>query len=162
MLWAQSTTEDYIRTMGGGRWQQTYTTGTGQLGNVPSQTFAFVICQVLFVELSFVAVISDWSQFSRLYCTSTLAHFDFLCDFILLLKRRQNPRSRLMPRPFWLVDPREECCLRSQPKLTIRRGLNLDQHKSGSLLRNSPLQEVLTSVSIYQDHYLENHRCKRS
>ena len=40
---------------------------------------------------------------------SNIARFDFTCDLIVLLKYRQNRRSRFRPRTWWLVDSREEC-----------------------------------------------------
>ena len=38
-----------------------------------------------------------------------MAHFNFVCDFIVPLKWRQNQWWRLRPRTRWFVDPREEC-----------------------------------------------------
>ena len=45
--------------------------------NVPTHSFAVV----LLAELAPPAIISDKGQFNSLYCTSNMAHFDFVCDF---------------------------------------------------------------------------------
>ena len=48
----------------------------------------------LFVELAPPAVTRDWGQLNRLYCASNMAHSEFICDFIVLLKwRRINDRG---------------------------------------------------------------------
>ena len=38
-----------------------------------------------------------------------MVRFDFVSDFIVPLKWRQNRWSRFRPRTWWLVDPQEDC-----------------------------------------------------
>ena len=79
---------------------------------------------------------SDQSQFSRLYCISSITYFYFVYDFIIQLKWRQIRWSRLRPWTWWVVNPQEECpvSLGSQlPSITWRSSLWSTNHHDWGL-----------------------------
>ena len=66
--------------------------------HVPTHSFPVVSFMSCLLNSPHWRLISDWGQFSRQYCGSNVARFDLSCDFIVLLKGRQNRRPRSDPR----------------------------------------------------------------